>query len=222
MSQNYSLKDFKWSSHNLIAGLIEKSGAQKVLDVGCDQEFLGKVLKRRPKYLIGIDKQKIKTKYYYQIFRKDVEKDSFSFLSKWQFEMVVLADVIEHLKSPDQIINDLKPFLKEGGLFIISVPNMSFFLARILNFLKIKPKMSKGLFDKTHLHNFTEDSLIDLLNRNKLQVVKKKYAPLPLPLISSQFKSGGYFHSLYKLMNFLSNSFPSFFSYQIIVIARLK
>jgi SAM-dependent methyltransferase len=46
------------------------------------------------------------------------------------FDMVIVWHVLEHLKHPDQVIEEIRRILKPGGTLIISVPNFSSWQAR--------------------------------------------------------------------------------------------
>lgn len=214
----YTLKNFNWSSHQIISEILIKHKAQLVLDVACGE---GSVVVIKPfKKLVGLDKRLVTAPLgYNQIFQIDIETSSLNGLKNNHFEAIILADILEHLKEPKLAIEKLKPKLKRQGIFIISVPNMGFFVARILLSLGIRPKMKKGLFDKTHLIDFNETSILELTEKCGLKIESKKYAPLPLPLISPLFLSGLGF-KVYKMANKLANKWPKLLAYQIIIVAR--
>lgn len=218
----YKVKGFEFSSHQIIAQILKSKNANTILDVGCDDGFIGKVLTYQPKLLIGIDKRPIISSKYQEIFRLDIEKNNLSPLPKQKFEAIVLADILEHLHTPTKTLNKLRPFLKKDGWFIISVPNMNLFLVRIFDLFHFRPRMEKGLFDKTHLHDFNSKSIAKLLEENGLKIHKTVYTPIPLPILSNKFSKGHYLYKVYKLTHFLSTNWPSLFAYQIILIAKVK
>ena len=46
-------------------------------------------------------------------------------LGEDRFDVIVAADVLEHLKDPAGTLGRLRPFLAPGGYFVISLPNVA-------------------------------------------------------------------------------------------------
>jgi 2-polyprenyl-3-methyl-5-hydroxy-6-metoxy-1,4-benzoquinol methylase len=46
------------------------------------------------------------------------------------YDIILLADVIEHVKKPKILINNLKKFLKKDGQIIITVPAYQFLFSK--------------------------------------------------------------------------------------------
>lgn len=219
----YSLKSFPWSSHAIVAKMLKEEDVDSILDVGSDNGFLGQSLEYNPKELCAIDEKEFHLPQIYSSFwKKDLDRTDFSFLADKTFRAIVLADVIEHLKKPEYVVFRLKEHLEKEGFFIFSFPNMGFFLVRIFNLFGIRPKMKKGLYDETHLHDFDLKTAIIFLGNLGLRVVDFKVAPVPLPLFSNLFKEGLPLFLLYKTMSFLAQKFPSLFAYQLIFKAKTK
>ena len=80
-----------------------------------------------------------------------------------RFDVVLAADVLEHLRNPEKILQSLRPLLAEGGYCVISLPNIAFsgLLAGLIQgHFQYK---EKGLLDQTHLRFFTRSSIEDML-----------------------------------------------------------
>ena len=83
-------------------------------------------------------------------------------LSSERFDTVVFADVLEHLYTPANALEKVRPFIKSGGDLIASVPNITH--ASIcweiahgrFNYRKY------GLLDNTHIRFFTKRTLSEL------------------------------------------------------------
>ena len=68
------------------------------------------------------------------------------------FDIFMANDVLEHLVHTDNFINVANKKLKNGGLLVMSVPNVR--SIRMIYYLLIKgsfPRHDAGLFDRTHL-----------------------------------------------------------------------
>lgn len=219
----YSLKPFSWSSHVIVAEMLKEEGVDSILDVGSSDGFLGHCFTYKPKKLCAVDRKELHLPRIYSLFwKKDLDRTDFSFLADKTFQAIILADVIEHLKKPEYVISKLKQRLENDGFFIFSFPNMGFCVVKIFNFFGIRPKMERGLYDKTHIRDFDLKTVNVFLGSLGLRVVDFKVTPVPLPLFSNIFKNGSILFFLYKTMNFLAQTFPSLFAYQLIFKVKIK
>lgn len=86
-----------------------------------------------------------------------------------QFDYIIFADVLEHLKNPWAILKNATTLLKEEGQIIISIPNVAH-NAIIMELLKGDFKYRQlGLLDDTHIRFFTNKTLVELLDHAGLQ-----------------------------------------------------
>lgn len=98
------------------------------------------------------------------IAQGDIEKDPFPF-AEIKFDYIILADVLEHLHEPEQIIIRLGRYLKDGGAFLCSIPNLMN-LSVIYPLLQGKFEyVEAGILDRTHLRFFTLESIYRLFSR---------------------------------------------------------
>jgi 2-polyprenyl-3-methyl-5-hydroxy-6-metoxy-1,4-benzoquinol methylase len=88
-----------------------------------------------------------------------------------RFDAIVAADVLGHLRDPLDAVKRLKPFLKENGSFVISVPNVAHGSIRLSLLEGHFDYRGVGFLDSTHLHFFTRGSLEELLNQADLGLV---------------------------------------------------
>lgn len=90
------------------------------------------------------------------IIHMDIEKDLLFFPSK-QFDIIIIAQVLEHLNNPLKVLNDIKTLLKINGMIIVSVPN-SHFMTRIIN-----NSLSPFEYRCRHINSYDTTHLINLL-----------------------------------------------------------
>lgn len=224
MSKNhYDIKPFLWSSHTIIAQILINEHLDSILDVGSDKGFLGQSLNYKPVNLCAIDNNDQSLPQIYSLFwKEDLDFTDFFFLGNKTFQAIVLADVVEHLENPDYVVSKLKEHLENEGFFVFSFPNMGFFLVRILSFLGIRPKMNKGLYDRTHIHDFDFKTSRQFLKNLKLEVLEFRVTAVPLPLLSKIFQEGAPLFFIYGMMNFLARKFPNLLAYQFIFKAKIN
>lgn len=101
-------------------------------------------------------------------------------VKKRKYDYIIGLDVLEHLRNPQSVLQQLKGLLKEDGSLIISVPNMahnSVLIDLIQNRLQYN---ELGILDKTHLRFFTEQTLNHLADECGLIPVKKQVIQIPV------------------------------------------
>ena len=80
-----------------------------------------------------------------------------------KFDVVLCADVLEHLRDPRPLLTLLPQFLNETGYVLMSLPNASH-LSVVASLLAGRfPYQSKGLLDTTHLRFFGREDIDALL-----------------------------------------------------------
>ncbi|MFZ5568623.1 MAG: class I SAM-dependent methyltransferase [Pseudomonadota bacterium] len=97
-----------------------------------------------------------------RFFKLDIE-ESLPDLPSASIDLILCLDVLEHLVDPWETLRRLDKFLKPGGMWIISVPNIRNY--HILTDLAFKGRFdyaNDGILDRTHLRFFTRASAIQL------------------------------------------------------------
>lgn len=94
-----------------------------LLDIGCGEGELAKYIQGE---LYGVECNQIKvkiakTKLYREVIVGDVEED-LPFSPNY-FDIIVCADVLEHLLDPRKALRNVYRLLKPNGLLLVSVPN---------------------------------------------------------------------------------------------------
>jgi 2-polyprenyl-3-methyl-5-hydroxy-6-metoxy-1,4-benzoquinol methylase len=79
------------------------------------------------------------------------------------FDLVVLADVLEHLADPAAGLARAAGWCRPGGAVLVSVPNVAHWQARLTLLRGRWPQTDSGTFDAGHLRWFTRDALAALL-----------------------------------------------------------
>lgn len=99
------------------------------------------------------------------------------------FDVLICADILEHLPNPWKTLKYLSQFLKPGGTLITSMPNIRDFT--VMYKLLIKGDFtytSSGVLDKTHLRFFTQKTMEDLVREAGFEIeqVNPSFRTCPL------------------------------------------
>lgn len=73
------------------------------------------------------------------------------------FDVVICADVLEHLVDPGSVLVEARRLLIDDGCCVVSLPNVRFYTTFTqLGFRGRWPRRDRGVHDRTHLSWFTD------------------------------------------------------------------
>lgn len=188
-----------------------------VLDVGCSTGLLGeKLIKTKQCKVFGIDISKNAINEAKNRLQKaavmDIEKGEYPF-SDELFDVIIFADILEHLMCPGEILKKFQKYLALDGIFIISLPNVANIRIRLRLLLGIWNYTKSGILDDTHLRFFTKASAMKLFNDLGFRVVNITSTP------GFDFFVGDH-TSTQMLIAWLCKRYPKMFANQFIFTLR--
>lgn len=210
----YILKDQFDSPHSRVLKNIKPNS--RILDLGCNDLSLSKILKKNKScHVIAIDKEK-----RIDITNEIDEYISFDLdngppdLDYSKIDCILLLDVIEHLKNPEQFLIKLKKNIDRYPSIsvVISTPNIGFILIRLMLLFGSFNYGKNGILDKTHTRLFTFSSFRNLLTQSDFKIKEISGVPAPFPLVTGNNFLG---KSLMKISHFFIFLRKTLFSYQI-------
>tara|TARA_B110000971_G_scaffold52831_1_gene53692 strand:+ start:1024 stop:2508 length:1485 start_codon:yes stop_codon:yes gene_type:complete len=215
---NYILKNDFLSPHSETINQIQKNS--KILDIGCNDGGLGnKLIKEKDCEVTGVEINKNQLKYNLNAFHIcDLDRDLPN-IDYNKIDNVIMLDVIEHLKSPEEFMSKLYSKVSNNSKIeiLISTPNISFFLIRFMLFFGFFNYGKRGILDRTHTRLFTFSSFSKLILGANFKIVSVKGMPAPFPLALG---SNIFSNSFLNINRFLIFFFKSLFSYQIFMKIR--
>lgn len=156
------------------------SGEKNILDIGCGSGALAKELKliNNKAVIYGLDISDesgvIASQYLDKFFLVDLDNSSLPDFGI-KFDLIILADVLEHLKRPDIFLVSLKKYLNEQGSLIISIPNIAHWSVRLSLLRGEFNYTNTGILDETHLRFFTRKTLNDMIQKCGYIITETKY-----------------------------------------------
>ena len=154
-----------------IACVVENNS--KVLDVGAGNGVLGLVLVKLHKNVVidAVEPNKAgagEIRSPYRQVHHGYLNDYMDELIKEKYDYIILADVIEHLSDPSELIKNCIQLLSDDGKLIISVPNIAFGSVRLSLLQGRFDYTDSGLLERTHLRFYTLNSLLPLMSKLNL------------------------------------------------------
>lgn len=159
-----------------------------ILDIGCGKDvFLHEFVDKKDKYY-GCDyysKINVKLTEYRRI---DLNEESLAkVFSRKKFDVIFCGEVVEHLFSPDDLIDEIKSLMTSKSILIFSTPNLGYYMNRILLLFGISPLflenssekklgrkfsfLGQGNLTEGHIRLFTYGALIDFFKMKKLKII---------------------------------------------------
>jgi O-antigen biosynthesis protein len=140
---------------------------KKVLEIGPATGSTTKILRDRGCHVTGIEidpeAAEIGAKYCERMIVGDIERmDLPALFADEKFDVVLFADVLEHLLDPTAVLVSVSSVLAPGGYVCASIPNIAHGSIRLALLGGEFRYTEKGLLDRTHLRFFTRDGLEEL------------------------------------------------------------
>jgi methionine biosynthesis protein MetW len=161
------------SAWEMCINLIEPG--KTVLDVGCATGYLSQELRKKGCKTIGIEiaekAAEEAKKHCDNVFTGNAETIDLPY--KEYFDVILFADVLEHLRNPLEVLNRFKNCLKKDGYIVISIPNIANWFVRLFLLFGRFNYSAKGcaILDPGHLRFFTLDSVRDMLKKAGFRIV---------------------------------------------------
>lgn len=200
--------DYRQSFNEHVAKVIPSGSL--CLDIGCWNGNLGKYLVQKKRCVVdGVDAipsilEEARSNGYEDTYLMNLNTELFQTrtITK-KYDVIIFADVLEHLVQPEKVLQFFLQFLKSDGCVVVSLPNVAFIVNRLRLLFGNWEYRDFGTLDKTHLRFYTLQSSRNLLESTGLKVVK--FRPY------NQFGILRYFDP---------PLLPGLFAYQILLVAK--
>jgi SAM-dependent methyltransferase len=138
-----------------------------------------------------------------------------------QFEFILCADILEHLRDPAGILRQLRGLLRPGGVLIASLPNSGNLYFRLNVLAGRFPQHDKGLFDRTHLRFYMWSGWVELLQQSGWRIGSVQSSGIPVGLVAPPGWEDSVAVALAERVCYgLAKIRKTLFAYQFIVVAH--
>ena len=217
LTEEYQLKPSEDSSHGRISKLLAHRPPSRILDLGCSSGLLSERLLQMGHHVTGVDVNEIDgvAERTSAFFKADLNDGIPSEVGSG-FDIVLAADVIEHVMNPSILMAQIREILNPQGTALICVPNIAHWYPRFRSTLGMFDYDQRGILDATHLRFFTRRSLGRLIERGGFAI--RRIEPLGLPLDAVGI-DGTKARTVRLVDRLLSGLWPTMFGYQFLVEA---
>lgn len=185
----------------------------RLLDVGCGNGFLSRLLEEKGFAVTGVE-HPLGFDGPPPAVVHDLELPLPALPGP--FDVIVIGDVLEHLRRPQELLEQLRPHLAAGGKIIASLPNSGNLYFRLQILMGNFPEDEKGLFDRTHLHFWMLKNWAGLFARAGYGFEVAEVTGIPVGLAVPAL---GW---LERVCYHLARGWKTLFAYQFLAVAKLK
>jgi len=150
--------------------------AKKIIDLGCGTGSLGKALKERQScHITGIELDRnsadVACTNLDKVYQDNLNRYDPALVDQ-KYDCIILADILEHLVQPWQVLKKFAQVLEENGTVIASIPNIAhpWIISQLQKGL-FRYELA-GLLDVTHLRFFTKTTIGQLFYKAGLKTTK--------------------------------------------------
>lgn len=202
-------------------GLIERvlSGST-VLELGASTGYMSLALRSKSCHVTAVECDRealtILNERADETHYGDLEDpESLRYLEDRQFDVILLADVLEHLREPKRTLQLCRQWLAPKGTILVSMPNVAFWRVR-LNLACGRWEMTpNGILDETHLRFFTRSTAERMFGDAGYMVVESATVWDEAPLDQLIPRSFRRLWAIKRRMNRVAQlAFPALLAYQ--------
>jgi SAM-dependent methyltransferase len=218
----YSLKESPYSSHSLLLNLFPRAErSERVLDLGCGDGHLSALLADRGYDVTGVERRGGHTSKFpahVQLIEADLERGLPALSGR--YDHVICADILEHLRYPERLLNEIHDVLGPHGRLVASLPNSGNVYFRVNVLFGRFPQHDKGLFDRTHVRFYPWSGWLDLFSAAKWRITSIRSSGIPVGLaVPPEFENSAPVRIAESVCYGLAQIRKTLFAYQFVVTA---
>jgi SAM-dependent methyltransferase len=188
-STAYAWKDAPDASHRIVVNAVEDHPAGRVLDLGCGSGRVAAELRKQGHFVVGVDRasEPETAERVDRLVVDDLEGGlPNQVVESAPYDVVLAADVLEHLRDPDRILRELHGVCTPDAVLVASVPNIGHWYPRLRIGFGRFDYDHRGILDATHVRFFTWRSFRGMAYRAGWLVERRGVTGLPLEILERE------------------------------------
>ena len=216
--EKYVWKEIPASSHDVLRRrILRMPPGRRLLDLGAAGGHLGRAVRDRCAFLAGVEPDPTVPESARAGYDDWRSTDALS-AGPWalSFDVVVCADVLEHLPEPERLLAKISQWLSPGGILLVSLPNVANVTVRAALAAGRFRYAERGILDRTHLRFFTRTTGRELLEGAGFRVVDIEPTAMPYELAVPVLSRAPWNAPVRAAAGASARLFPTVFGYQFV------
>lgn len=193
VGDEYGLKEATDSSHAIVLRWLAQIPPARILDLGCSGGLLSARVRQLGHHVTGVDMLELPEVHdrVDRFIQADLDQGlPPAVRDAGPFDLILAADVLEHVREPERLLAELAPLLPPRGILIASVPNFGHWYARARTVLGRFDYDQRGILDQGHVRFFTRRGILRRLRQAGFDVTRTKASGLPLEAVGAGRQGG--------------------------------
>ena len=184
MGKYHNTLDYSNENTSYFKLLSQISSGSRVLEFGPAEGVLTRYLKEKllcSVYIVEIDPLSYETAIQYAEDGVLGDIEAFEWEDKFigiQFDYILFADVLEHLRNPGQVLQRSGGLLRDNGIVLVSVPNIGHNDVLLSLYDNHFDYTETGLLDMTHIRFFAYENLRAFFEEAGFRIFRENYVEM--------------------------------------------
>jgi predicted TPR repeat methyltransferase len=216
--ERYVWKEIPGSSHDLLRRrILALPPGLRLLDLGSAGGHLGRAVRARCSFLAGVEPDPTLPRSAREGYDDWRQIDALH-AGDWDrpFDVVVCADVLEHLANPEAMLARIHDWLHPEGFFLASLPNIANVSIRAALLFGRFRYTDRGILDRSHLSFYTRSSARRLLEDSGFRVTSVEPTSMPYELAVPALSSAPLVGAVRWFAQGSARAWPTLFGYQFV------
>ena len=212
---------YGYASQIAAVNAVRRLGAMTVLDLGCGAGCVARELERGGVTVTGVDAHEPPPGTMSHFMKADTEAGRLP-VDAFDFDAVLLIDVIERLAEPEQFLlrlrhsSEARSTVRPSPAFVITTPNVAFIVMRLNLLVGRFTYAERGILDLSHKRLFTRSTLRTAIMETGYVI--ERCDPIGVPFeaviggVMGRWLGAG--------SQLLARLWPTMFAFQFLVVAR--
>jgi 2-polyprenyl-3-methyl-5-hydroxy-6-metoxy-1,4-benzoquinol methylase len=221
VGDDYALKEGSDSSHAVVLRWMGQLPPARVLDLGCSGGQLSARVRALGHHVTGVDLVELPeiSDRVDRFVQADLDQGLPSAVAEeGPYDVVLAADVLEHVREPERLLDEIRRQLVPHGLLIASVPNFGHWYARGRTVLGRFDYDQRGILDRGHVRFFTRHGILRRLRSAGFSVVRLETTGLPLEVLTSDSSRAARAGNV--IDRAMVSAWPTLFGYQFVCMCH--
>ena len=217
VGEEYALKHGEESSHAIILRWLSQMPPARVLDLGCSGGLLSERVRALGHHVTGVDVVELPQvrDRVDRFIQGDLDNGlPLEVEASGPFDVVLAADVLEHVRTPELVLEQSRNVLAPRGVLVASVPNFGHWYARGRTAFGLFDYDQRGIFDRGHVRFFTRRGFLRRLRAAGFAVVRNQATGVPLEALTD--RDGALVRTLRTVDRLAVGVRPTLFGYQFV------